>query len=203
MFARQYSLFFLYLHDTLDDVLSEYRVFETIHTKNKTRRMKLMRTKRVTYITQAAMIAAIYVVLTLFISAFHLANGAIQIRISEALTILPVFTPAAIPGLFLGCAISNLLTGALLPDIVFGSLATLLGAYGTYLLRKNKWAATLPPILSNTLIIPYMLSYIYHFPGSVSYFMITVGLGEIISCGILGMIVHNILARYRSILFKS
>ncbi len=161
-----------------------------------------MRTRRVTYITQAAMISAIYVVLTVFISAFNLANGAIQIRISESLTILPIFTPAAIPGLFLGCAIGNLLTGAMLPDIIFGSLATLLGACGTYLLRKNKWAAILPPIVSNTLIIPYLLSYIYHFPGSVTYFMITIGIGEIISCGVLGMVVYRILAKYRSILFS-
>ena len=62
-------------------------------------------------LTQAAMIAAIYVVLTYFISAFGLANGAIQVRISEALTILPIFTPAAIPGLFVGCLLSNILTG--------------------------------------------------------------------------------------------
>ena len=83
-----------------------------------------MRNKKVLRITQAAMIAAIYVVLTVFISAFNLASGAIQVRISEALTILPVFTPEAIPGLFLGCLISNLVTGCMPLDVVFGSLAT-------------------------------------------------------------------------------
>ena len=70
-----------------------------------------MRNKKVLFLTQAAVIAAIYVVLTIFISAFNLASGAIQVRISEALTILPFFTPAAIPGLAIGCLLSNLLTG--------------------------------------------------------------------------------------------
>ena len=161
-----------------------------------------MKTTRVRFMTQAAMIAAIYVVLTIFISAFHLASGAIQIRISEALTILPAFTPAAIPGLFIGCLISNLITGAMLPDIIFGSLATLLGALGTYFLRKYKWAIPLPPILANVLIIPWILSYVYGFPGSIPYFMLTVGVGEIISCGVLGMILYGTLAKYRHILFK-
>ena len=160
-----------------------------------------MKTTRVRFMTQAAMIAAIYVVLTIFISAFHLASGAIQIRISEALTILPAFTPAAIPGLFLGCLISNLITGAMLPDIIFGSLATLLGALGTYFLRKYKWAIPIPPILANVLIIPWILSYVYGFPGSIPYFMLTVGVGEIISCGVLGMILYGTLAKYRHILF--
>lgn len=161
-----------------------------------------MKTTRVTFITQAAMIAAIYVVLTIFVSAFNLASGAIQIRISEALTILPAFTPAAIPGLFIGCLISNLVTGAMLPDIIFGSLATLLGALGTYFLRKYKWAIPIPPILANVLIIPWILSYVYGFPGSIPYFMLTVGVGEIISCGVLGMILYGTLAKYRHILFK-
>ena len=148
------------------------------------------------------MIAAIYVVLTLFISAFNLASGAIQIRISEALTVLPAFTPAAIPGLFIGCLISNLISGGMLLDVIFGSLATLIGALGTYLLRKWKWAIPVPPILANILIVPFVLAYVYHFPGGVPYFMLTVGIGEIISCGVLGMIVYNILAKYRNVIFK-
>ena len=97
-----------------------------------------MRNKKVLFVVQAALIAAIYVVLTYFISAFNLASGAIQVRISEALTVLPYFTPAAIPGLAIGCFLSNLLTGCLPMDVLFGSLATLIGAIGSYLLRKNK-----------------------------------------------------------------
>lgn len=161
-----------------------------------------MRTKRVTFITQAAMIAAIYVVLTLFVSAVNLASGAIQVRISEALTILPAFTSAAIPGLFIGCLISNMMSGCLPLDVIFGSLATLLGACGTYLLRKWKWAVPIPPILANALIVPFVLAYVYRIPGGVPYFMLTVGIGEIISCSVLGMIIYNILARYRNVIFK-
>ena len=108
-----------------------------------------MRNSKVQFIVHAAMIAAIYVVLTYFISAFNLASGAIQVRISEALTILPYFTPAAIPGLFVGCLLANLLTGAAIYDVIFGSLATLLGAVGTYLLRKHKFLCTLAPVVSN------------------------------------------------------
>lgn len=161
-----------------------------------------MRKNRVLFITQAAMIAALYVVLTIFVSAFNLASGAIQVRISEALTVLPAFTPAAIPGLFIGCLVSNIATGCLPPDIILGSLATLLGAYGTYLLRRFKWAVPIPPILANALIIPFVLAYVYHIPGGVPYFMLTVGIGEVLSCGVLGMIVYNILTRYRSVIFK-
>lgn len=161
-----------------------------------------MRKNRVHFMTQAAMIAAIYVVLTLFVSAINLASGAIQVRISEALTVLPAFTPAAIPGLFLGCFISNLITGAMLPDIIFGSLATLIGAIGSYFLRKWKWAVPLPPILSNVLIIPFVLAYVYHFPGGVPYFMLTVGIGQVISCGVLGILLYKVLSNYRNVIFK-
>lgn len=160
-----------------------------------------MRAKRVTLITQAAMIAAIYVVLTLFVSAFNLASGAVQVRISEALCILPAFTPAAIPGLFIGCLISNLFSGSMLFDVMFGSLATLIGACGSYFLRKLKWAVPIPPIAANTLIVPFVLAYVYQIPGGVPYFMVTVGIGELISCGVLGMIVYAALAKHRTILF--
>ena len=162
-----------------------------------------------TTLVQAAMIAAIYVVLTLLANALGLANYVIQVRFSEAPTILPFFTPAAIPGLFVGCILSNILTGCLPLDIVFGSLATLLGAFGTYFigqanrraigmagaapgLQQNlsvyKLLAPLPPVLSNTLIVPFVLAYVYQFEGSIPYFMLTVGVGEVISCCILGLI---------------
>ena len=161
-----------------------------------------MRNKKVLRITQAAMIAAIYVVLTVFISAFNLASGAIQVRISEALTILPVFTPAAIPGLFLGCLISNLVTGCMPLDVVFGSLATLIGACGTYALRKHTWLAPLPPIVANTIIVPFVLRYVYLAEGTIPFFMLTVGIGEVISCYLLGSILHRVLDRYKEHIFK-
>ena len=162
-----------------------------------------MRNKKVLRITQAAMIAAIYVVLTVFISAFNLASGAIQVRISEALTILPVFTPAAIPGLFLGCLISNLVTGCMPLDVVFGSLATLIGAVGSYYLgKKNKWLVCLPPILSNTIIVPWVLRYAYGSTDLIPYAMLTVGIGEILAIGVLGNILLVTLERhYKAVLF--
>ncbi|MBO5372782.1 MAG: QueT transporter family protein [Lachnospiraceae bacterium] len=161
-----------------------------------------MRNKKAQFITQAAMLAALYVVLTLFANGLGLANYAIQVRFSEALTILPYFTPAAIPGLTAGCLISNLLTGCMPLDVVFGTLATLLGAVGSYMLRKWKWAVPIPPIIANTLIVPFVLAYVYQFEGSIPYFMLTVGIGEIISCGVLGMIFMGILNKYRSVIFK-
>ena len=161
-----------------------------------------MRNKKVVFVVQAALIAANYVVLTYFISAFHLASGAIQIRISEALTILPFFTPAAIPGLAVGCFLSNLLTGCLPMDVLCGSLATLLGAVGSYLLRRYKWLVPLPPVISNVLIVPYVLAYVYGAEGSIPFFMLTVGIGEVISCYVLGMILLKALLPYRNVLFK-
>lgn len=160
-----------------------------------------MKNSKTLFITQAAIIAALYVVLTMLANALGLANYAIQLRFSEALTILPFFIPAAIPGLFLGCLISNLLTGAIVWDVIFGSLATLLGAVGTYLLRKNKWLAPLPPIVANTIIVPFVLYYAYQIPGSVPYFMLTVGLGEVLSCGVLGMLLLFVLQKYRKYIF--
>ena len=162
-----------------------------------------MKNKNVSIITVGAMTAALYVVLTLVANAFGLANYAIQVRFSEALTILPYFTPAAIPGLFVGCILSNLITGCMPLDVLFGSLATLLGALGTYSLRKCKWAAPIPPIIANTIIVPFVLAYVYHFEGSIPYFMVTVGLGEIISCGVLGMLLLNVLDKYKDKIFVS
>ncbi len=155
------------------------------------------------FLTQGAMIAALYVVLTLIANAFGLANMAIQVRFSEALTILPYFTPAAIPGLFVGCLTSNLLTGAMPLDVIFGSLATLAGALGTHALRKHKWLTPLPPIVANVIVVPPLLTYVYQIPGSIAYFALTVGIGEIISCGLLGMLLLSALEKYRTVLFRA
>lgn len=160
-----------------------------------------MKQKRIYFTVHAAIIAALYVVLTFITNALGLASGPIQVRFSESLTILPFFTPAAIPGLFIGCILSNTLTGCMLLDIIFGSLATLLGALGTYFLRKWKFLTPLPPIIANTLIVPWVLAYVYHFDGGVPYFMVTVGIGEIISCGILGLLLLSLLNKYKKHLF--
>lgn len=151
-------------------------------------------------LTQAAIIAALYIVLTFFANALGLANYAVQIRFSESLTILPYFTKAAIPGLFIGCLLSNIMTGCALPDILFGSLTTLFGGIITYLLRKYKWAAPIGPIVSNALIVPFVLLYAYGIK-PLWFSFVTVTLGEIISCGILGIILLKSLEKYRSVLF--
>lgn len=153
-------------------------------------------------ITQGAAIAAIYVILTLLANALHLASQVIQVRFSEALTVLPFFTPVAIPGLFVGCIISNIITGCLPLDTVFGSIATLLGALGTYFISNKfshnktaRYLAPVPPIVANTLIVPFVLAYVYEFEGSIPYFMLTVGIGEIISCGVLGLLLLAAVSR--------
>ena len=161
-----------------------------------------MKKEKVLFLTQAAMIAALYVVLTLVFQAISF--GEIQVRIAEALTLLPVFTPAAIPGLFIGCLIGNVIGGSILPDIIFGSLATLIGAYFTYLLRRqNKFLAPLPPIISNIIIVPFILRYAYGFNLPIPFMMLTVGMGEVISCGVLGMILYTPLQKHRNRIFKT
>lgn len=155
--------------------------------------------KKTKTMTQAALIAALYVVLTFVANAMGLASGAIQIRLSEALTILPCFTPAAIPGLFIGCLISNILVGSVIWDIVFGSLATLIGAIGTHYLRKRKWLSPLPPIISNSVIVPFVLVYAYGVQDALPFIAFTVGMGEVISAGVLGMILLKSLEKHKDI----
>lgn len=159
-----------------------------------------MNQKKVLFLTQAAMIAALYVVLTFIANALGIASGNIQVRFSEALTILPYFTPAAIPGLFIGCLLSNILTGCALPDIIFGSLATLIGALLTHRLRGNKWLAPIPPIVSNAVIIPPVLLFAYGIR-PLWFSFVTVTIGEVISCGILGMLLLFTLRKYAGRLF--
>lgn len=152
--------------------------------------------QKIRFLTQAALIAALYVVLTMLSALFGLASGAIQVRLSEALTILPAFTPAAVPGLFIGCLLANTLSGALPWDIVFGSLATLLGAFGTYLLRRcSRWLAPLPPILANMLVVPVVLKRVYGFEDAYWFLVVTVGVGEVVSAGVLGMLLYYAVAR--------
>jgi uncharacterized membrane protein len=159
--------------------------------------MKKMSTKELTF---GSIIAALYVVLTWVAQLFGLASGAIQVRLSEALTILPVFTAAAVPGLTVGCVLANLLTGCAAWDVVFGSVATLLGAIGTRLLKKKPLLAWIPPVVSNAVIVPIVLMKVYGveelevfgrtFSGNAIWpiLVVTVGIGEIISCGVLGLL---------------
>ena len=146
------------------------------------------------------MIAVMYLVVTYFTKQFSFLD--IQLRLPEALCILPVFTPVAIPALFIGCFFANLLSGAPLADVIFGSLATLLGACGTWKLRNKKpYIAILPPIAANLLIVPFILKYSYGIDKPVPLMMLTVGLGEVCACGVLGLILYRILNRHKEKLF--
>ena len=156
---------------------------------------------RIRFLCQSAMIAALYVVLTYIAAAFGPASGAIQLRLSEALCILPVFTPAAIPGVTVGCLLSNFLTGCLPQDILFGSLATLLGALGAWALRKQPYLAPLPTVASNTLIVPFVLAYAYHAEGGLPFFFLTVGVGEILSAYGLGIALYLAINKRKSLFF--
>lgn len=171
-----------------------------------------MKESKVLFIIQSAVIAAIYVVLTVVAASFDLASRAIQVRFSEALTILPFFTPAGIYGITLGCLISNTITNANIFDIIFGSFATLIGGIGTWYLgvlyqkRKAsflKFLAPIPPILANTIIVPYILVYAYGMPDAISFLMLTVGIGEVIACGVFGIILMMALKPVQGVLFFS
>lgn len=159
-----------------------------------------MKNKKALFITQAAVIAALYVVLVVIFN--YISFGPIQFRVAEALTILPYFTPAAIPGLFIGCILANVIGGAVVWDIIFGSIATLIGAVFTYLLRnKSKFLAPLPPVLANTIIVPWVLKYAYGAEEMVWFMAVTVGIGEILACYVLGMILLFALNKVRRQIF--
>lgn len=160
-----------------------------------------MRDKKVLFIVQAAAIAAIYVVLTVVFAP--LSFGEVQVRFAEALTILPYFTPAAIPGLFVGCIIGNFLGGAIPVDIICGSIATLIGAFGSYALRKQKFLVPVPPIVANTVIVPFVLFYGYGINLPIPLMMLSVGAGEVLSCGVLGLVILFALDRYKNVIFKT
>lgn len=157
---------------------------------------------KVLFMTQAAMIAAIYVVLCVVFEP--ISYGAIQTRVAEALTVLPFFTPAAIPGLFIGCLIANALGGGILLDVLAGSLTTLAAAYLTWMLRgKSKFLASVPPVVLNAIVIPWVLKFGYGEPLPIPFLMVTVGLGEILTASIMGTVLLCVLARYKDVIFKN
>lgn len=156
--------------------------------------------KAVLYLVQGALIAALYVVLTMLFEPISF--GPVQFRISEMLVVLPFFTPAAIPGVTIGCFLANLFSGAIVMDVVLGSLATLIGAVGTYLLRKHKYLVSVPPIVSNTLIVPWVLKIGYGAGDAVPFMMVTVGIGEILAVAGLGTILLLALERHKNVIFR-
>lgn len=140
--------------------------------------------RRLNFVVQAAVIAALYIVLVVVFQYFSF--GVIQFRIAEALTVLPYFTPAAIPGLFVGCLVSNIMSGNIF-DIIFGSAATLVAALLSYLLRKYKYLVPLPPVVVNMLVVPFILKFTYDAPEALPFIMLTVGAGQVIACYVVGL----------------
>ena len=156
---------------------------------------------KVTWITQGAAIAALYVVLTLVFAPISF--GPVQLRVAEALCILPMFTPAAIPGLFIGCLIANLLGGGIILDVVFGSLATLIGAVLGYMLRSNRWLVPVPAVIANALIVPFVLKYGYGVADvAIPVLMFQIAAGEVLGCYVLGELFGSALLR-RRVIFES
>lgn len=153
--------------------------------------------KKTVFLVQASLIAAVYAAITIALAP--ISYGQIQVRVAEALTVLPAFTPAAIPGLFVGCIVANLYGGGGIIDIVFGSLATLVAAYLSYKMPK-KWLIPLPPIIVNGIIIGYVLNYVYGAPLLIT--MGWVSIGQIIACYGLGYPLMTVLEKYKDKIFK-
>lgn len=158
--------------------------------------MNINMNKRTRYIVEGAIIGAIYAAITILLAP--IGYGQIQVRVAEALTVLPYFTPAAIPGLFIGCIVANIYGGGLL-DIIFGSLASLVAAI---LSRKapKRWLVPLPPVIINGLVIGWVLFMVQGLP-----YWLTVGtvtLGQIVACYGLGYPLLLLLERNRGKVFE-
>lgn len=150
---------------------------------------------KVQFLVKASLIAAIYVVLVVLFAPISF--SVFQVRIAEALTILPFFTPAAIPGVFIGCLLGNIIGGAVIWDIVFGSLATLIAAFLSYKLRRKSWLVPIPPIVMNTVVVGILLQYAYGLEGGLLFLMGTVFVGEVIAVYGIGMILLNALKPFK------
>ena len=153
--------------------------------------------KSTKFMLQAAAIAAVYATLTLIL--MPLSYGVMQVRVSEALTILPFFTPAAIPGLFIGCLVSNMVGPNGILDMIIGSGATLIAAFFSYLLRNKPLLVPIPPIIANGILIGGMLHYAYSVPFSLAVCILWVGLGELIACYGIGYPLLRYLIKYKKI----
>lgn len=188
--------------------MAKLKAFCFKHRLKKQNYGELIMKSNTKYLCDAAMIAAVYVALSLLF--MPISFGPIQCRISEMLTVLPAFLPAAIPGVAIGCLIANILGGAILPDIVFGTFATLIAAVASYKLTAAmqqkvletrsagisfRLLAVLPPVISNTIIVPLVLKYAYGYGDALYFMMFTVCIGEIISVAGLGNVLITVAAR--------
>jgi uncharacterized membrane protein len=150
------------------------------------------------YIAQVGIIASLYAVITIALAP--ISYGPVQVRVSEALTVLPYLTPAAIPGLFIGCVVANVYGGLGIYDIIGGSLCTLLAAYLTYLFSKTRKPilAPLPPVVVNALGVSFYLHFLFQLPYWLTVAYIAVG--EIAACYVLGYPLLSIILRREKLL---
>ena len=161
-----------------------------------------MQGKKTRLMTESALIAAVYVALVLLFKPISF--GAIQFRIAEALCVLPFFSLSAVPGLALGCLLGNFFSGAAMPDVIFGTFATLLAAILSYKLRTvSKWLVCLPPILANAVIVPFVLQYSYGVTDGYFFLFATVGIGEILAVGVLGNVLLLALEGKKELIFRT
>lgn len=150
-----------------------------------------MRRWNVRMLTSAAAIAALYAAVTLLLAPISF--GPMQLRVSEAMTLLPVLWPEAIGGLFVGCFLSNLLGLYGVMDAAIGGMATLVAALMTWSLRKNRWLAAIPPVLVNAVAIGAMLHFETGLP--LWLMMLEVGAGQALACYELGVPLLSVLDR--------
>lgn len=160
-----------------------------------------MKNKSALYLTRGALVGAMYVALTYLASLVGLSSGVIQFRISEALCILPLFMPEAVLGLTVGCFISNIIATGVVPlDIIFGTLATFIGAILARLCRRLPerfiFLSTLPTVFANAIIVPFVLMFAYQFEGGYFYFFTTVMIGELVCASLLGTVLYFALSPY-------
>lgn len=139
------------------------------------------------FLTQASLIAAIYSALCLLLQPISFGFGGVQLRVAEALTLLPVLMPAAVPGLTVGCLLSNIMGGATFLDVVFGTLTTFAAAVLTRRLRDRPLLAAAPPVLLNAVVVGALLRYAYGVGLPLILCMASVGAGQLVACYLLGL----------------
>ena len=138
-------------------------------------------------LVQASLIAAVYTALCMILHPISFGFGGVELRVSEALSLLPMMTPAAVPGLFVGCLLSNLLGGATMLDVVFGSLTTLAAAVLTRKWRSRPLLAALPPVLMNAVVIGALLRYAYGVAMPLGLCLASIGRGQAAACYAIGL----------------
>ena len=158
--------------------------------------------KRVRRLCEAALVAALYVALTELSAMIGMSSGVIQFRLSESLCVLAIFTPAAVPGVTLGCLVANLLTQCAPLDIIFGTFASFIGMLGCRMLKKLPYIAPIPYALSNMVIVPLILAYVYYAEESLPFLFLTVCIGEILSVFAVGVPLYMILKKHKNVIFK-